>query len=104
MEDEWYSGDNTNTAAAAAAVPGASPPTAGVAGKSFGDSFTPPTSHGGMIGGQVRFSDGTCRFTMLMDSFRGALGWTVATKKGATRSSRTIGYLTFLELDFNVYT
>lgn len=55
MEDEWYSGDNTNTAAIAAVVPGASPPTAGVVGKGFGDSFTPPTSRSGMIGGQVRF-------------------------------------------------
>ena len=50
--EEWYSGGDTNSAAAAAVL-GAPPATAGVAGKGYGDSFTPPTSRSGIIGGQV---------------------------------------------------
>ncbi|CAN0056410.1 unnamed protein product [Ascophyllum nodosum] len=50
--EEWYSGGDTNSAAAAAVL-GAPPATAGVAGKGYGDSFTPPTSRSGIIGGQA---------------------------------------------------
>lgn len=51
MEDEWYSGGDTAVPAGAG---GAIAATAGAAKRSpYGDSFTPPTSQGGLAGQQV---------------------------------------------------
>lgn len=52
MEDEWYSGGDTlaqGHGGAIAATTGAAAATRGP----YGDSFTPPTSQGGMAGQQV---------------------------------------------------
>lgn len=55
MEDEWYSGGDPSAGGpVGGAIAGAGHP-AGMATArgAYGDSFTPPTSHKGMMPGQV---------------------------------------------------
>lgn len=55
MEDEWYSGGDSTAAGGGAIAAGGGGAGAAAAGGggSYGDSFTPPNSHGGKVLGQV---------------------------------------------------
>lgn len=62
MEDEWYSGGDGTAAGGGAIAGGGGGAGAAAAGGggSYGDSFTPPNSHGGKILGQVRSGCAVC--------------------------------------------
>ena len=61
MEDEWYSGggDTAVPAGAGGAIAG---PTGAANRSPYGDSFTPPTSQGGIPGQQVGLSCTVCHY------------------------------------------
>lgn len=55
MEDEWYSGAGEPSGGpVGGAIAGAGHPAGMATGRgAYGDSFTPPSSHNGMMPGQV---------------------------------------------------